>query len=473
MIETAYTMIRISLCRTFGWRFRESDLKRLLKTALGDFEIFGESSNVSLTSIYTADEVAYLQKRWLKKTLRHAKDHVPFYRNRIPEELIECFELKRLQELDITEKKDIKTYGTQFISDDVDYLTLYASSSGTTGSPTEFYISKSELDTWNLLQAITGIGIGLFLPGDLIQYNVPLSAQPDTFSFNFHCNLVGSLAIMQGIVPPEEAVKSLVKKRVLKGKERKVNLIFSLPSYLMKIVTTARALGYTGADFEVERIFYIGEVMPSRDRKEIAEFFGATLYAAYGSTEIVPAVATMCSRGNYHFDEGSGYVELLDVDTKEVLTKNGDRGVLTVTPYYPMRETMPTIRYWTNDMAEKISACGCGVSENGGVYTILGRADYNVRADERICTQLDLVEAATTVPEVARPVRVGVRITPSGIVVALQVTEKSDTVKQEIREAFSEMGLKISEVELHTHEDFEHIPLRSENEILVRRGDRR
>jgi phenylacetate-coenzyme A ligase PaaK-like adenylate-forming protein len=471
MIETAYTMLKISLCRTLGWEFSQSDLRRLLHTAIRDYEIFGEPSNVTLTSIYTAEEIAYLQKRWLKKTLTHCKNHVPFYKNRISEELLQNFELERMKEIPLTTKKDIKEYSPQFIADDIDYLTLYSSSSGTTGSPTEFYLSKKELDTWNYLQAIAGVGLGLFLPGDHIQYNVPLSAQPDTFSFNVHCNLVGCLAVMQGIVPPESAVASLAKKRVIKGEQKKINMIFSLPSYLMKIVTTAKASGYSSNDFDVERIFYVGEVMPDRDKKEIAEFFEADMYAAYGSTEIVPTVANLCEHGNFHFDESGGYVELLDVTSKEKLVTHSNRGILTVTPYYPMRKAVPTVRYWTNDMVEKVVDCGCGTSENGGVYKILGRANYNVKTQEKIITQLELLNTASSVAGVVRPVRLGVHKKGEKFRIALEVTEKKDNIKKEIKKAYTDLGVPVYDVELYTNSSFEHIPLRSENEIVLKRGD--
>lgn len=470
MIETAYTMLRISLCRTFGWKIRDKDLHRLLNTALEDIRIFGEPSHASLTSLYTQEEMTYLQKRWLEKTIKHARKHVPFYKSRISQDIADNFDMEKFHQIPVTTKHDIRTFQPQFMSDDADNITLYASSSGTTGSPTEFYMSQRELNTWNLLQAITGVALGVFLPDDIIQYNMPLSAQPDTFSFAMHCNLVGCLAIMQGIVPPQEAVNSLVKTRVIKGKEVKVNTILSLPSYLIKVMNAARTLNYTENDFELDRIIYAGEVMPSQDKKEIAEFFGARMYAAYGSTEVFPVVANMCAHGNYHFDETGGYTELLAYYDRTPLTNDGDRGVLVITPYYPLRSAMPTIRYWTNDMAEKVVDCGCGISEHGGVYRILGRADYTIFTDRAAITQLDIMETAASVPSVARPVRVGIENLGRSYTISIKVKEK-DT-EEEIKRAFEELGLPVGKINLYTNNNFNHIPLRSENETRVRRGDR-
>ena len=131
---------------------------------------------------------------------------------------------------------------------------------------------------------------------------------------------------------------------------------------------------------------------------------------------------------------------------------------------------MPTIRDWTNDMAEKVVDCGCGISEQGGVYRILGRADYAIFTDRAAITQLDIMETATSIPSVARPVRVGIENLGRSYTISIKVKEK-DT-EEEIKRAFEELGLPVGKINLYTNNYFNHIPLRSENETRVRRGDR-
>ena len=472
MIETLWALWKMTIRMTFGLRYSPNELRSLLKTLKRDYEIFGKSSreNAFISSL-SLDEARHLQKKMLRKTIKHAYEHVAFYQKTINPKILKDFDFTNMEHLPITYKKDLKDDPWSFLSDDVKSLVLLGTTSGTTATPMELYFSRYEIETWALLQAITALYTQMYLPDDIIQYNIPLTVQPDTNSTVRIAREIGALAIMQGIINPEKAVESLVKDREMKGKKRKVNVLMSYPSYLMKIMKVAQRMGYKPDDFDVERVYYYGEVMAEKQKELIQDFFKATIYSAYGSTEMIPMVGFMCRKGNFHFEALSGLVEFLDPRTKQPI--DGDKkGVLVATPFYPYKETMPTIRYWTGDMAKKVKECGCGTTEHGGVYRILGRQRYNLWHNDEVLTQKEFMDTLCSVEGVSQPLRYNVTMTENQLNIDVQVQNDNPSLKHEIADVFREM-IDFDKVVVRLHKDgnFTHVPLRSENEAQIRRGE--
>lgn len=474
MIETIWTLWKITLRRTFGLRYSPNELRSLLKTMKRDYEIFGKSSRENpFISPLSLDETRHLQKKMLRKTVKHAHEHVPFYQKTINPKVLKDLDFSKMEQLPITYKKNLRESPWSFLSDDAKSTVLLGTTSGTTATPMELYFSKSEIETWTLLQAVTFLFTEMILPDDIIQYNMPLTAQPDTVSVLRVSREIGALAIMQGIVKPEKAVKSLAKDREIKGKKGKVNVLMSFPSYLLKIIKVAQRMGYTPDDFDIERIYYFGEVMVEKQKELVQQFFKATIYSAYGSTEMLPLAAFMCRKGNFHFEALSGFVEFLDPKTKQPIEED-KKGVIVATPFYPYRETMPTIRYWSGDMAIKVKECGCGITEHGGVYKILGREDFNIWHNGKVFTQMEFMDALSKVEGVTQPLRYNITLEKgeNQLRIDVQVENDDSAMKHEIADVFREMtGFDKVVVRLHTDANFVHVPLRSENEAQIRRDD--
>lgn len=472
MIETAWTLWKMTFRRMFGLKSSPKELRSLLKTLKRDYEIFGKSSRENpFMSPLSLDETRHLQKKMLQKTIKHACEHVPYYEKTIDPKILKDFDFPKMESLPITYKQSIRDTPWSFLGDDVESLVLLGTTSGTTATPMELYFSRYEIETWNLLQAVSALYTQMILPDDIVQYNIPLSAQPDTVSILRIAREIGALAIMQGIVKPEKAVKSLTKDREIRGRKRKVNMLISLPSYLLKIIKAAQRMKCKSDDFNVERIYYFGEVMVDKQREIIQKFFDATIFSAYGNMEILPLTAFMCRKGNFHFDAFSGFLEFLHPRTKRPID-GGEKGVSVATPFYPYRETMPTIRYWTGDMAVKIKECGCGTTEHGGVYKISGREEFNIWHNDEVFTQMEFMDALCKVEGVSQPLRYNIRMTEDQLEIDVQVQNNNPSLKHEITDIFREM-ISFDEIAVRLHNDgnFAHMPLRSENEAQVRRGE--
>lgn len=108
--------------------------------------------------------------------------------------------------------------------------------------------------------------------------------------------------------------------------------------------------------------------------------WGVPLYEAYSLTEAVTCITVQCEQGErlHHADLFSTF-EVLDPGTEEPV-QGGRPGVLVVTTFYPDRELMPVIRYWTDDLvvASPDPRCTCG-AYTSQLLDVVGPADQMIK----------------------------------------------------------------------------------------------
>ena len=112
-----------------------------------------------LDAIETAsrDEIAALQLKRLKWTLRHAYEHVPHYRNAFaaagihPDDLHDPFDLAKFP---LTAKADLRAnYPFGMFAVPREKIVRIHASSGTTGKPTVVGYTAQDIATWSDLMA--------------------------------------------------------------------------------------------------------------------------------------------------------------------------------------------------------------------------------------------------------------------------------------------------------------------------------
>ncbi|MCL6451087.1 MAG: hypothetical protein K6T75_07345 [Acetobacteraceae bacterium] len=463
MIEALAVQMRIAWARAVGRRPRLADLEATVRLARADCERFGTPGGLQLVSVFTPAEVRVLQRRALVRTVRNAVTHVPYYREVWGPEAHRGLTLERFAEFPLTTKQEFRANLGRFFNHNCRRFALYQHTSGTTGAPLGLYISYNELESWPLTIAVNGLLTGEILPGDIQQVNLSSLAQPDWYVTERGAVLAGAVAVMQGTVPPQEAIASLMEERCVPGGRRRVNAVVAEVTYMVELARVARAMGLGRSDFEVEKVRLGGEPLIPRYQSFIEETFGARVAASWGASETIPTMGLRCARGNYHFDEMSGYLEVVHPDTGKPL--EGDAtGVLVLTPFYPGREGMPVLRYRTGDMVTRLR-CGCGLPENIGAFRFLGREAFNYRQGASCFTQVDFLEALSQVEGVRLPVRYWAQAEGDATVVDVQVDEASAELERRLVQTLQGMGLDRVKVRQQTTPHFRHVPLRWEKRV--------
>jgi len=478
VIEALAVQMRVAFMRAILRRPALGDLQRMVQLARADFAALGPpagGAGVPVGYSFTPAEARAVQARLLRHTLRNAVQNVPYYRELLRPDAHRGVSLASFAGFPVTTKDDIRRHGDRFLNRRCTDVALYIETSGTTGSRLGMYLSTYELEAWAAGVALAGATAGNLTPADVQQVNLAAESRGDWYVAERAAGLAGTTAIMQGTVPPRDALVSLAAERSLPWRRSKVSTVTAETTYLVELVRVGREQGMTAADFALRRVTGGGDVAASHYVRAIEGFFGAPYADAYGASEIVPVMALRCRNGFYHFDETVGLIELIDAVTRKPLTMNGARGCLVVTPFFPWRHCFPLIRYWTGDMAERAD-CRCGATQNGGVFRILGRERYNIFQSGRLFTQWDCLETLGGVPGASLPLRYWVEptdaagATPLGdrpLKVHIQAVPSSDlvAVAAASRAALESAGLSVAEVVAHMHPHFHHFPLRWERRL--------
>lgn len=104
---------------------------------------------------YTSEQWRSFQTESLRKLLIHAFENVPFYYNKYKQHGytlsdFEKFELEDLKKLPFLEKEELRKYGDSLLlARNMDKKGAFFSSSGSTGTPTKIYYSRTFHQTWS------------------------------------------------------------------------------------------------------------------------------------------------------------------------------------------------------------------------------------------------------------------------------------------------------------------------------------
>jgi len=462
MIDVALLLMKMGIRRALWGRYNPKDLQALLKIIAKDYATYGSVSEPPWAGIgMSKKDLQIIQQRRLYHTIRYAYQHVPFYHKLLKGISINSSDPNLIKKVPTTDKVALATHFNEFISDKAKLPSMRCvTTASTTYPPTEILASEEEINVWTYLTAITMFTRGYVVPDDIVQICFSSRARPGTFISEKSCIEIGAFCINAGIIEPKHALDLLIREWNVRRKKKKVNKLLAYPSYVSRLIETAKREGYSPSEFEIEKVWFGGELVSAGLRERVKEFFGAEIIELYSTTEIVPVSALMCENGRMHFDPTLGYVEVLDPETKEEVAE-GEEGVVTVTPFYPDRETMPVIRYWTGDVTKKVSDCNCKTSSFPCVAKIDGRMVFQTRYNNRSINQRDIIEALEDIPEVINPVHVNVTLNNGVPQVAVGVYKRNSSVQDNIRKALEKIGLENVQVTLCLEsEPFKHWPLR-------------
>ena len=281
----------------------------------------------------------------LRKILVHAFLYVPYYNEKYREagfsiKDFESFEMSSLSDLPYLEKDDLRKFGiTKLLAENKMPGQCY-SSSGSTGTPTQIYLSKETHRKWsalyearvrnwagvNFLDARAMIGGRRVLPTSKMKppYYRFNSAEKQAYFSAYHISKETVVDYVNGLI--------LTKSEYLVGYAMSIYL---LASYINQMNLKAPKL---------RAVLTSSEKLTMAMRLEIENAFQCKAYDGYSGVEACGLISEN-DDGKLLFSPDSGIMELVDENGNYV--KNGEPGEVIATGF--LNYDQPLIRYRIGD----------------------------------------------------------------------------------------------------------------------------
>jgi phenylacetate-CoA ligase len=295
--------------------------------------------------IASRDEIASLQLRRLKATLRHAYDHVPHYRRRFDESGVhpdDCRSLADLAKFPFTTKADLRdNYPFGLFAVPREQVSRIHASSGTTGKPTVVGYTANDVEMWAKVMARSLRASGV-RPGMICHVAYGYGLFTGGLGAHYGAERLGCT-----VVPVSGG---MTERQVQLIQDFRPDVIMVTPSYALAILDEFKNRGLDPTATSLKVGVFGAEPWTNAMRSEIERSFDMHAVDIYGLSEVIgPGVANECveTKDGLHIWEDHFYPEVIDPDTGVVLP-DGERGELVFTSL--TKEAMPVIRYRTRDL---------------------------------------------------------------------------------------------------------------------------
>jgi phenylacetate-coenzyme A ligase PaaK-like adenylate-forming protein len=444
MLDTGIRQLRMARSLIWGRPISSDNVRRLVRDALRTLEEFGapgDDVQQLLDGPYADPNMRRsFQTRALRRTVKRAAAVSPFYRRvfaetgLVPDKLT----LEDLPSLPLTRKQDLLDRSEDFVATGSRPY-LATRTTGTTGRPTEIWLSREEIELWPSMAALSGLLRGEIAPDDCMQINISSRATAAVQQNVTVCGLVGARCLVVGLVPPDESLDRLCDE------DSAPTLLSTYPSYLAQLVHAARRRGLGPDAFRLRRIDCGGELLSAALVAAATETFGAAVNDTFAMTEVLPVSGRTCSEGHLHHDLNMGLVEIVDVETGRPV-EPGEIGTVAITPYYPFRECMPLLRYDTRDLVRRLPdrPLHCELAGTPGTSQILGKADQLLRVGGRVVTPRDLVEVIESLPSQPWPARYETSLDAGHIVLTMQSAALAGSGPAALELRFAAAGIPVA-----------------------------
>jgi len=291
------------------------------------------------------DEITALQLQRLRWTLRHAYEHVPFYRRRFDEVGVhpdDCRELTDLANYPFTIKQDFRdSYPFGLLAVPREQVARVHGSSGTTGKPTVVGYTLRDVDTWADLVA-RSIRASGGRPGDLVHVAYGYGLFTGGLGAHYGAERLGCTVVPVSGGMTERQVQLIADFRP--------DIIMVTPSYMLALIDEMERQGLDLRASSLKVGIFGAEPWTEDMRRELEQRLDMHAVDIYGLSEVMgPGVANECveTKDGLHVWEDHFYPEVVDPATGEVLP-DGERGELVFTSL--TKEALPVIRYRTRDL---------------------------------------------------------------------------------------------------------------------------
>ncbi|MCO5057253.1 MAG: phenylacetate--CoA ligase [Rhizobiaceae bacterium] len=317
--------------------------------------------------IASRDEIAALQLKRLKWSLRHAYDNVAHYRERFDTAGVHPDDLKDLADLSkfpFTVKGDLRNnYPFGMFAVPREKVLRVHASSGTTGKPTVVGYTRNDLDVWADCMARSMRASGT-RPGDIAHISYGYGLFTGGLGAHYGAERLGCT-----VVPVSGGMTA---RQVTLIEDFRATTIMVTPSYMLSILDEYRAQGLNPRKSPLQVGIFGAEPWTNAMRAEIEEAFDMHAVDIYGLSEVMgPGVANECveTKDGLHIWEDHFYPEVIDPVTGAVLP-DGEKGELVFTSL--SKEAFPIIRYRTRDLTRLLPGTARSMRR---MEKITGRSD--------------------------------------------------------------------------------------------------
>jgi len=312
-----------------------------------------------------------LQDGWVRRTVRHAAAHSPFYRQRFAEHRADPGRIRGAGDLPslgfFTAPADVQADPYRFLAVPRGQILYAMSSTGTTGAPKIIFLTPYD---WRTIVATVANGLVLLGVGrtDVAQI---------LFCFGNPAWMTGNvvqagLERMQAFVVPT-GNGAPVAKQLETMRRFGATVLLGTPSYLRRLTAEAAALGDL-RDLGVRVIRLGAEPWTEELRAVLQDAWGAQVYDSYGMMELGSAAAGECREQNGLHVSPFLLVEVVNPQTGQPLPR-GQVGELVYTTL--LRQGSPLLRYRSGDLGYLLpdEPCPCRQLPTERISRIVGRAD--------------------------------------------------------------------------------------------------
>lgn len=445
MFETGIRQFRMAMSMVWGYHINPRNVERLVEDGLKTLKEFGtpgDDVQQLLDGPFTnANARRDFQNRSLQRTAHRLARFSPYYQKLFASLDINLDKLTiaDMPRIPVTPKQVLRERQQDFITTNTQPY-VATRTTGTTGRPTEIWLSRYEIELWPALAALSGLLRNEINPQDCLQINISSRATAAVQQSLTVCRLAGARTLMLGLIPVEESLASLAS-----GDNEAPTLLSTYPSYLAQLVKAARRRGLGPKNFRLRRIDCGGEVLSTALMQAAYETLGPTLVNdTFGMTEILPVSGRVCNHGHLHHDLNVGFVEIIDLETGQP-SAPGKLGTVVVTPYYPYRECMPVFRYDTRDVVRALpdSPLTCELAGIPATSRILSKADHLLHVNGQVVTLRDLVEVYEALPSQPWPARFSAQVADDHIELMVPEEALNDVTREEVERRFKEAGIAV------------------------------
>ena len=317
----------------------------------------------------------------LRAQLAYAFDHSPFYRKKWgkagigPEDINS---LEDFEEIPFVTKEEIRRdqlehppFGSNLCISKKELARVHGTS-GTTGKPTTFGLSRGDINRIAEAHARIMWGFGV-RPEDTVFIGSFFSLYLGSWGALMGAERLGAAAFPFGAGVPGQTERAIEWI-----KEVRPTVFYGTPSYSLYLAEKAKAMGVDPrADFDFRILFFSGEPgagVPSTKRR-IEEIYGGICIDSGSTAEMSPWMTNgECGhRQGMHLWQDIVYAELVHPETEKRVSY-GAEGVTVYT--HLERTSQPMIRFWAGDISRWVNdPCPCGRTYPRLPKGVYGRAD--------------------------------------------------------------------------------------------------
>jgi len=380
----------------------------------------------------TPREIDSLLDQGVAATVAYVRANSPFYRRKFASAPT-IRTTADLQALPLTTKKEISQFNEEFWCVPRDQFIDISTTSGTTGIPTLYPLTQSDLDRLSHNEYLCFRQAGLS-PGDVVILAVTIDkCFMAGLAYFEGLRRLGVTAVRVGAGSPAMLLRMMERL--------KPTAIVSVPSFLKRVATYASQQGIDPARSTLRKLICIGE--PVRDSNwhltslgsQIACAWNAQIFSTYGITELACSLCECDAGTGGHLLPQLLHIEIVDDAGNPV--PDGHEGQLVATSIGVA--AMPLVRFATGDvtfMTHERCVCGRWTPRIG---PILGRKDQAMKIKGTTVYPAAVQRALQGIDQIAGYVMIATAPTPLSdeleVVIALrgELPHAQETILEKLR----------------------------------------